>query len=115
MPHPLCNIPVSRATFVFFPPTDVNVPQSPAHLSVTVSPPPVSPPPPPGYTAAGTPYKVPPNQTNGAPPPYTPSPSPYQTAMYPIRSAYPQQNLYTQVGPPPPQSVPLQHPSCLHC
>ncbi|KAK0142668.1 Myelin-associated neurite-outgrowth inhibitor [Merluccius polli] len=55
---------------------------------------------PPGYTA-GTPYKVPPTQTNGAPPPYTPSPSPYQTAMYPIRSAYPQQNLYAQVGLPP--------------
>ncbi|RXM98026.1 Protein FAM168A [Acipenser ruthenus] len=49
----------------------------------------------PGYTA-GTPYKVPPTQTNGAPPPYSPSPNPYQTAMYPIRSAYPQQNLYAQ-------------------
>ncbi|KAI1903192.1 hypothetical protein AGOR_G00024680 [Albula goreensis] len=47
------------------------------------------------YTA-GTPYKVPPAQTNGAPPPYSPSPNPYQTAMYPIRSAYPQQNLYAQ-------------------
>ncbi|XP_041088944.1 protein FAM168A isoform X5 [Polyodon spathula] len=47
------------------------------------------------YTA-GTPYKVPPTQTNGAPPPYSPSPNPYQTAMYPIRSAYPQQNLYAQ-------------------
>ncbi|XP_048839246.1 protein FAM168A-like isoform X1 [Brienomyrus brachyistius] len=50
---------------------------------------------PPGY-ATGTPYKVPPTQTNGAPPPYSPSPSPYQAAMYPIRSAYPQQNLYAQ-------------------
>ncbi|XP_054044886.1 protein FAM168A isoform X2 [Rissa tridactyla] len=49
----------------------------------------------PGYTA-GTPYKVPPTQSNNAPPPYSPSPNPYQTAMYPIRSAYPQQNLYTQ-------------------
>ncbi|NXE68604.1 F168A protein, partial [Calcarius ornatus] len=48
-----------------------------------------------GYTA-GTPYKVPPTQSNNAPPPYSPSPNPYQTAMYPIRSAYPQQNLYTQ-------------------
>ncbi|CAB1352304.1 unnamed protein product, partial [Coregonus sp. 'balchen'] len=48
-----------------------------------------------GYTA-GTPYKVPPGQSNGAPPPYSPSPNPYQTAMYPIRSAYPQQNLYAQ-------------------
>uniref|UniRef100_A0AAY4DDJ7 Uncharacterized protein n=1 Tax=Denticeps clupeoides TaxID=299321 RepID=A0AAY4DDJ7_9TELE len=47
------------------------------------------------YTA-GTPYKVPPTQTNGAPPPYSPSPNPYPTAMYPIRSAYPQQNLYAQ-------------------
>ncbi|XP_064414076.1 protein FAM168A isoform X2 [Latimeria chalumnae] len=47
------------------------------------------------YTA-GTPYKVPPTQSNGAPPPYSPSPNPYQTAMYPIRSAYPQQNLYAQ-------------------
>ncbi|XP_020918140.1 protein FAM168A isoform X8 [Phacochoerus africanus] len=51
----------------------------------------------PGYTA-GTPYKVPPTQSNTAPPPYSPSPNPYQTAMYPIRSAYPQQNLYAQVG-----------------
>uniref|UniRef100_A0A5F9C5U8 Family with sequence similarity 168 member B n=1 Tax=Oryctolagus cuniculus TaxID=9986 RepID=A0A5F9C5U8_RABIT len=49
----------------------------------------------PGYTA-GTPYKVPPTQSNTAPPPYSPSPNPYQTAMYPIRSAYPQQNLYAQ-------------------
>ncbi|XP_074982097.1 protein FAM168A isoform X3 [Caretta caretta] len=47
------------------------------------------------YTA-GTPYKVPPTQSNSAPPPYSPSPNPYQTAMYPIRSAYPQQNLYAQ-------------------
>ncbi|XP_056140942.1 protein FAM168A-like isoform X2 [Lampris incognitus] len=50
---------------------------------------------PPGYTA-GTPYKVSPNQSNGAPPPYSPSPSPYSTSMYPIRSVYPQQNLYAQ-------------------
>ncbi|KAL7846483.1 hypothetical protein SRHO_G00214630 [Serrasalmus rhombeus] len=50
---------------------------------------------PPGY-ATGAPYKVPPTQTNGAPPPYSASPNPYSTAMYPIRSAYPQQNLYTQ-------------------
>lgn len=50
-----------------------------------------------GYTSAGTPYKVPPTQSNGAPPPYTPTPTPYPTAMYPIRSAYPQQNLYAQV------------------
>lgn len=50
-----------------------------------------------GYTAAGTPYKVPPTQSNGAPPPYTPTPTPYPTAMYPIRSAYPQQNIYAQV------------------
>uniref|UniRef100_A0A671TG59 Family with sequence similarity 168 member A n=1 Tax=Sparus aurata TaxID=8175 RepID=A0A671TG59_SPAAU len=51
---------------------------------------------PPGYTSAGTPYKVPPTQSNGAPPPYTPTPTPYPTAMYPIRSAYPQQNIYAQ-------------------
>ncbi|KAI4892657.1 hypothetical protein NFI96_022794, partial [Prochilodus magdalenae] len=50
---------------------------------------------PPGYTT-GAPYKVPQTQTNGAPPPYSASPNPYSTAMYPIRSAYPQQNLYTQ-------------------
>ncbi|XP_044306071.1 protein FAM168A isoform X1 [Varanus komodoensis] len=49
----------------------------------------------PGYTT-GTPYKVPPTQSNSAPPPYSASPNPYQTAMYPIRSAYPQQNLYAQ-------------------
>ncbi|KAI5629714.1 protein FAM168A isoform X1, partial [Silurus asotus] len=47
------------------------------------------------YTA-GTPFKVPPSQSNGAPPPYSPSPNTYPSAMYPIRSAYPQQNLYTQ-------------------
>ncbi|XP_029924469.1 protein FAM168A-like [Myripristis murdjan] len=47
------------------------------------------------YTT-GTPYKVPPTQTNGAPPPYSPSTTPYPAAMYPIRSVYPQQNLYTQ-------------------
>lgn len=58
-----------------------------------------------GYTA-GTPYKVPPTQSNNAPPPYSPSPNPYQTAMYPIRSAYPQQNLYTQVGASPPTTSP---------
>lgn len=52
----------------------------------------------PGYTSAGTPYKVPPTQSNGAPPPYTPTPTPYPTAMYPIRSAYPQQNIYAQVA-----------------
>lgn len=51
-----------------------------------------------GYTSAGTPYKVPPTQSNGAPPPYTPTPTPYPTAMYPIRSAYPQQNIYAQVS-----------------
>uniref|UniRef100_A0A8D0DME4 Family with sequence similarity 168 member A n=1 Tax=Salvator merianae TaxID=96440 RepID=A0A8D0DME4_SALMN len=50
----------------------------------------------PGYPA-GTPYKVPPTQSSNAPPPYSPSPNPYQTAMYPIRSAYPQQNLYAQI------------------
>ncbi|CAG00912.1 unnamed protein product, partial [Tetraodon nigroviridis] len=49
-----------------------------------------------GYTSAGTPYKVPPTQSNGAPPPYTPTPTPYPTPMYPIRSAYPQQNIYAQ-------------------
>ena len=99
-PHHLCDIPISHAKTLLFFGTNVNVPSSPTtHPLVTVSPPLC--PPPPGYTAAGTPYKVPPNQSNGAPPPYTPSPSPYQTAMYPIRSAYPQQNLYTQVGPPP--------------
>ncbi|KAG9263077.1 protein FAM168A isoform X1 [Astyanax mexicanus] len=48
-----------------------------------------------GYTT-GAPYKVPPTQSNGAPPPYSASPNPYSTAMYPIRSAYPQQNLYAQ-------------------
>lgn len=53
-----------------------------------------------GYTPAGTPYKVPPTQSNGAPPPYTPTPTPYPTAMYPIRSAYPQQNIYAQVRKP---------------
>lgn len=40
---------------------------------------------------------MPPTQSNGAPPPYTPTPTPYPTAMYPIRSAYPQQNIYAQV------------------
>lgn len=61
-----------------------------------------------GYTA-GTPYKVPPTQSNGAPPPYSPSPNPYQTAMYPIRSAYPQQNLYAQVRNHPNSNKQKQH------
>uniref|UniRef100_A0A8B9H159 Family with sequence similarity 168 member A n=1 Tax=Astyanax mexicanus TaxID=7994 RepID=A0A8B9H159_ASTMX len=43
-----------------------------------------------------TALSVPPTQSNGAPPPYSASPNPYSTAMYPIRSAYPQQNLYAQ-------------------
>ncbi|XP_071378254.1 protein FAM168A-like isoform X1 [Centroberyx affinis] len=47
------------------------------------------------YTA-GSSYKVPPTQSNGAPPPYSPSTTPYPAAMYPIRSVYPQQNLYAQ-------------------
>ncbi|XP_025065156.1 protein FAM168A isoform X1 [Alligator sinensis] len=61
------------------------------------------------YTA-GTPYKVPPTQSNSAPPPYSPSPNPYQTAMYPIRSAYPQQNLYAQL-----YRLVLTSPKCVFC
>ncbi|KAK1168183.1 protein FAM168A-like isoform X1 [Acipenser oxyrinchus oxyrinchus] len=66
-----------------------------------------------GYTA-GTPYKVPPTQTNGAPPPYSPSPNPYQTAMYPIRSAYPQQNLYAQQGAYYTQPMYAAQPHVIH-
>ncbi|XP_031307037.1 myelin-associated neurite-outgrowth inhibitor isoform X1 [Camelus dromedarius] len=51
-----------------------------------------------GYTP-GTPYKVSCSPTSGAVPPYSSSPNPYQTAVYPVRSAYPQQSPYAQVGP----------------
>ena len=50
-----------------------------------------------GYTP-GTPYKVSCSPTSGAVPPYSSSPNPYQTAVYPVRSAYPQQSPYAQVG-----------------
>ena len=50
-----------------------------------------------GY-APGTPYKVSCSPTSGAVPPYSSSPTPYQTAVYPVRSAYPQQSPYAQVG-----------------
>ncbi|XP_042194921.1 myelin-associated neurite-outgrowth inhibitor isoform X1 [Callorhinchus milii] len=50
-----------------------------------------------GYTP-GTPYKVSCSPTSGAVPPYSSSPNPYQTAVYPVRSAYPQQNPYAQQG-----------------
>ncbi|XP_031651352.1 protein FAM168A isoform X2 [Oncorhynchus kisutch] len=75
---------------------------------------------PPGYTTAGTPYKVPPTQMNGAPPPYSPSPNPYQTAMYPIRSAYPQQsmqnlqNLYAQAYYTQPVYAAQPQPHVIH-
>lgn len=49
-----------------------------------------------GYTP-GTPYKVSCSPTSGAVPPYSSSPNPYQTAVYPVRSAYPQQSPYAQV------------------
>ncbi|KAF5928813.1 hypothetical protein HPG69_013657 [Diceros bicornis minor] len=48
-----------------------------------------------GYTP-GTPYKVSCSPTSGAVPPYSSSPNPYQTAVYPVRSAYPQQSPYAQ-------------------
>ncbi|XP_038829636.1 protein FAM168A-like [Salvelinus namaycush] len=73
-----------------------------------------------GYTTAGTPYKVPPTQMNGAPPPYSPSPNPYQTAMYPIRSAYPQQsmqnlqNLYAQAYYTQPVYAAQPQPHVIH-
>ncbi|XP_069583892.1 myelin-associated neurite-outgrowth inhibitor isoform X4 [Ranitomeya imitator] len=50
-----------------------------------------------GYTP-GTPYKVSCSPTSGAVPPYSSSPNPYQTAVYPVRSAYPHQNPYAQQG-----------------
>uniref|UniRef100_A0A8C6FMY1 Family with sequence similarity 168 member B n=1 Tax=Moschus moschiferus TaxID=68415 RepID=A0A8C6FMY1_MOSMO len=50
-----------------------------------------------GYTP-GTPYKVSCSPTSGAVPPYSSSPSPYQAAVFPVRSAYPQQSAYAQVG-----------------
>ncbi|XP_030072732.1 myelin-associated neurite-outgrowth inhibitor isoform X2 [Microcaecilia unicolor] len=48
-----------------------------------------------GYTP-GAPYKVSCSPTSSAMPPYSSSPNPYQTAVYPVRSAYPQQNPYAQ-------------------
>nr|XP_045007001.1 myelin-associated neurite-outgrowth inhibitor isoform X1 [Jaculus jaculus] len=50
-----------------------------------------------GYTP-GTPYKVSCSPTSGAVPPYSSSPNPYQTAVYPVRSAYPQQSPYAQLS-----------------
>ncbi|KAJ8392605.1 hypothetical protein AAFF_G00074830 [Aldrovandia affinis] len=48
-----------------------------------------------GYTP-GTPYKMSCSPTTGAVPPYSSSPNPYQTAMYQMRSSYPQPNPYAQ-------------------
>ncbi|MGH0141349.1 UNVERIFIED_CONTAM: hypothetical protein FKN15_036788 [Acipenser sinensis] len=48
--------------------------------------------------APGTPYKVSCSPATGTLPPYSSSPNPYQTAMYPLRSAYPPQNPYVQQG-----------------
>lgn len=50
-----------------------------------------------GYTP-GTPYKVPCSPTSGAVSPYSSSPNSYQTAIYPVRSVYPHQTPYAQVG-----------------
>ncbi len=49
-----------------------------------------------GY-APGTPFKMSCSPTTGAVPPYSSSPNPYAAAVYPMRSPYPQQNLYAQV------------------
>ncbi|XP_035277638.1 myelin-associated neurite-outgrowth inhibitor isoform X3 [Anguilla rostrata] len=48
-----------------------------------------------GFTH-GTPYKMSCSPTTGTVPPYSSSPNPYQTAVFPVRSAYPQQNPYAQ-------------------
>nr|KAF6373610.1 family with sequence similarity 168 member B [Pipistrellus kuhlii] len=50
-----------------------------------------------GYTP-GTPYKVSCSPTSGAVPPYSSSPNSYQTAIYPVRSVYPQQSPYAQLS-----------------
>ncbi|XP_029101969.1 myelin-associated neurite-outgrowth inhibitor-like isoform X2 [Scleropages formosus] len=53
----------------------------------------------PGFTtgyASGAPYKMSCSPTTGAVPPYSSSSNPYQTAVYPVRSSYPQQNPYAQ-------------------
>ncbi|XP_059540363.1 myelin-associated neurite-outgrowth inhibitor isoform X4 [Myotis daubentonii] len=46
----------------------------------------------------GTPYKVSCSPTSGVVPPYSSSPNSYQTAVYPVRSAYPHQSPYAQQG-----------------
>ncbi|KAJ8409543.1 hypothetical protein AAFF_G00229440 [Aldrovandia affinis] len=48
-----------------------------------------------GFTP-GTPYKMSCSPTTGTVPPYSTSPNPYQAAVFPMRSAYPQQNPYAQ-------------------
>lgn len=50
-----------------------------------------------GYTP-GTPYKVSCSPTNEAVPASFLLPNPCKTAVYPVRSAYPQQSPYAQVG-----------------
>lgn len=52
---------------------------------------------PPGY-APGTPFKMSCSPNTGTVPPYSSSPNPYPAAVYPVRSTYPQQNPYAQVG-----------------
>ncbi|KAG7525852.1 hypothetical protein JOB18_032796 [Solea senegalensis] len=48
-----------------------------------------------GY-APGTPFKMSCSPNTGTVPPYSSSPNPYHTAVYPVRSTYPQQNPYAQ-------------------
>ncbi|XP_007566668.1 myelin-associated neurite-outgrowth inhibitor-like, partial [Poecilia formosa] len=48
-----------------------------------------------GY-ATGTAFKMSCSPNTGTVPPYSSSPNPYPTAVYPVRSTYPQQSPYAQ-------------------
>ncbi|AWP20878.1 putative myelin-associated neurite-outgrowth inhibitor-like isoform 2 [Scophthalmus maximus] len=50
----------------------------------------------PGGYAPGTPFKMSCSPNTGTVPPYSSSPNPYPTAIYPVRSTYPQHNPYAQ-------------------
>uniref|UniRef100_A0A668RZW9 Family with sequence similarity 168 member B n=1 Tax=Oreochromis aureus TaxID=47969 RepID=A0A668RZW9_OREAU len=58
-----------------------------------------------GY-APSAPFKVSCSPSTGTVPPYSSSPNPYPTAVYPVRSTYPQQNPYAQALIPSQQQGP---------
>ncbi|XP_062235666.1 myelin-associated neurite-outgrowth inhibitor [Platichthys flesus] len=59
----------------------------------------------PGGYAPGTPFKMSCSPNSGTVPPYSASPNPYPSAVYPVRSTYPQQNPYAQALTPSQQQA----------